>query len=82
MNAEFSSGVGGGGDDAALIAFSADDDCFAFERRIEELFDRDEERVHIDMEDHLHIVGRGFGPAAELLLGACGPKYSRNSELD
>jgi hypothetical protein len=55
VDAEFSSGVGGGRDDAALVGLAAYDDGFAFEGRVEEFFDGDEEGVHIYMaDDSLH----------------------------
>ncbi len=56
VDAEFAGFVRCGGNDAALVALAADDYGFAFERRVEELFDRDEEGVHVDVED-----GAGHG---------------------
>ena len=38
-------------DHAALVPLSADHDRLAFQRRIEQFFHRDEEGVHIDVED-------------------------------
>ena len=55
VNSEFARGVGRGRDDAALIGLSTDDHGFAFERGIEELFDGDEEGVHVDVEVGLHL---------------------------
>ncbi len=54
VNAEFSGGVGGGRDHTALVGLSTDDHGFAFERRIEEFFDGDEEGVHVYVEVGLH----------------------------
>lgn len=39
-------------DQAALVAQSADYHRLAFQRRIEQFFHRDEESVHIDVEDN------------------------------
>ena len=38
-------------DNAALIRFPAHHDRFPFQRRVEQLFNGDEERVHVDMAD-------------------------------
>jgi len=51
VHAEFSGGVGCGGDYSALVALSADDDWLAFQARVEKFFDRHEEGVHVDVED-------------------------------
>jgi len=58
MDAVFAGFVAGGGDDAALCAFAADDDGFAFECGVEEFFDGDEEGVHVDVEDGFHLSPR------------------------
>ncbi len=58
VDAEFARGVGSGRDHAALVGLSADYHGFAFERRIEELFDGDEEGVHVDVEVGLHLMPR------------------------
>jgi hypothetical protein len=58
VDAELARGVGRGRDDAALIGLSTDDHGLAFERRVEEFFDGDEEGVHVDVEVGLH--GGGF----------------------
>ena len=54
MHAELARRVGRGGDHAALIGPSADHHGLALERRIVQLFHRDEERVHIDVEIGAH----------------------------
>ena len=59
VDAELARGVGRGRDDAALIGLSADDHGLAFERRVEELFDGDEEGVHVDVEVGLHCIALG-----------------------
>ena len=41
-------------DDAALVGLSTDNDGLAFEGRVEELFDGNEEGVHVDVEVGLH----------------------------
>src|SRR5580704_15404195 len=60
VNAELSGGVGSGRYHAALIGLPTDHDGLAFERRIEELFDGDEESVHVDVEICLHWTGSQF----------------------
>ena len=57
MHAEFARFVGCSGDNTTLVALASDDHGFAFERGIEQLFHRDEERVHVDVKDGL--AGRG-----------------------
>ena len=64
VDAELARRVGGGGDHAALMRLSADDDGLALERGIEELFDGDEEGVHVDVE-----VGPHAGLLAEMTRG-------------
>lgn len=54
VNAELSGGIRRGGNDAALVGLTTDDYGFAFERGIEELFDGDEEGVHVDVEVSSH----------------------------
>ena len=56
VDAELPRRVGGSGDDAALVGTPADDHGLVLERGIVELFHRDEERVHIDVEDGLHGI--------------------------
>ncbi len=55
VHAELAGGVGGGRDNAALVGLPADDHGLAFERRVEELFDGDEEGVHVDVEVGFHV---------------------------
>ena len=50
MHAELARRVGGGGDHAALIRTASDHHRLAFERGIEQLFHRHEERVHVEVE--------------------------------
>src|SRR5579863_2424386 len=54
MNSKFTRFVGGSRDYAPLVALASHHHGFAFEGRIEQLFHRDEERVHVYVED-------GFG---------------------
>src|ERR1700722_12700382 len=54
VDAELSRGIGRGRDDATLVGLSTDDDGLSLERRVEELFDGDEECVHVDVEIGLH----------------------------
>ena len=61
VDAEFARGVGRGRDDAALVGLAADDHGLAFERGIEELFDGDEEGVHVDVEVSLHPRSSALG---------------------
>ena len=66
VDAVFAGLVAGGGDDTALVALAANDDGLAFEGRVEELFDGDEEGVHVEVEDGLHgstAVSRQGRPA-------------------
>ena len=57
MNAELAGCIGRRSHDAALIGFAADDHRFAFERRIKQFFDGNEECVHIEMANQgLHSV--------------------------
>ncbi len=51
MHSELAGLIGGGGNDAALIALPANYNCFAFQRGIEQFFHGHEEGVHIDVED-------------------------------
>ena len=51
MHSELARFIRSCGDDAALVALSADDHCLAFQRWIEQFLHRDEERVHVDVED-------------------------------
>ena len=51
MDSELARLVGCRGDYTALVALTSDDYGFAFQRRIIEFFDGDEEGVHIDVED-------------------------------
>ena len=45
---------------AALVRPAAHHDGLAFERRIEQLFDGHEERVHVHVEDGLHCTKQPF----------------------
>src|SRR5437016_5404598 len=51
MHTKLSRGVGSCGDYSPLIFCSPYNYRFSFERRIEQLLDGDEERVHVQMED-------------------------------
>src|ERR1700676_4708292 len=51
MYSEFSRGIGGGGDNSALVALAAYNDWLAFQRRIKKFFHGDKEGVHVDVED-------------------------------
>jgi hypothetical protein len=51
MDAKLARLVRGGGDHAALIPLSANNNGFSFQRGVKEFFHGDKERVHIDMED-------------------------------
>ncbi len=55
MNAEFASRVAGRRNHAALVGLSADHDGLAFERWIVQLFDGDEEGVHVEMKVRSHL---------------------------
>ena len=62
VDAEFAGFVAGGGDDTALVWPAADDNGFATEIGAFEEFDRDEEGVHVHVEDgghggHYSVVG-------------------------
>ena len=84
MHAEFPGLIGRRGDDAALVALPANDDSFAFQRGIEELFHGDEEGVHIDVEDGAREGGLGWAAAMRIVaaetslnqIGGCGAKSS------
>ncbi|HET6179787.1 MAG TPA: hypothetical protein VFE61_22890 [Candidatus Sulfotelmatobacter sp.] len=65
VNSELARFVGGGGDNTTLVALAANDDGLAFQRRVEELFDRDEEGVHVDVEDGTGKRGIGYGGHAQ-----------------
>src|SRR4029079_7606257 len=76
MHSEFSGGVGCSGDDSTLVGAAPDDHRLALERRIEQLFDRDEEGVHVEMEERSHgrhsflaSATRGR-PARQLVISA------------
>ena len=51
MHAECPRRVRGCGDNAAFVALASDHDGLAFQRWVEQLFDRDEEGVHVNVED-------------------------------
>ena len=57
MHSELARFVGGGGHHATFPPLSAYHDSLALQRRIEELFHRDEEGVHIDVEDDFRERG-------------------------
>ena len=61
VDAELARFVRGGRNHAALVALSANDHRFAFQRGIEEFFHGDEEGVHIDVEDGAEKRGIGDG---------------------
>src|SRR5690242_17736446 len=54
MHAELARGIRCSRDYAALIGSSADDHRLAFKRRIEQLLDGHEKRVHVEMEVKFH----------------------------
>ena len=56
MHAEFARFVGCRGHHAALVRAAAHDHGLAFERRIEQLFDGHEERIHVHVKDGLHVA--------------------------
>src|SRR5258708_25139135 len=51
MNAESTGRVGSGRDYTAFVALASDHDRLTFQRWIEQLFHRDEEGVHVNMEN-------------------------------
>ena len=51
VNSELACFVRCGRDNTTLVALSADDNCLSFQRRIVQFFHRDEESVHVDVED-------------------------------
>ena len=51
MHAEFAGLIRGRRNHATLVALAAYDHGLSFHRRVEQLFHRNEERVHIDVED-------------------------------
>ncbi len=51
MHAELASGVRSSRDNPALVCFAAHYDGFAFQRRIEQFFDGDEEGIHVEVAD-------------------------------
>ena len=59
VHSEFARLIRRCGDHAAFVALSAHHNCFAFQRGIKQLFHRDEEGVHVDVED-------GFGGGHEV----------------
>ena len=54
VDAKFPCRVAGRGDYAALVGLAAYDDGLAFERWVVEFFHRDEEGVHVEVEDGSH----------------------------
>ncbi len=80
MHSELARRIGGRGDHAALVALAADHDGFPFQRRIVELFHRDEEGVHVDVEDGAGKGGSGMrrGHAGGILAAHAGD-FSRCS---
>jgi hypothetical protein len=72
VDAELARGIGCGRDDAALISLSTDDDGFALERWIEELFDGDEEGVHVDVKVGLHFTASPLRSAQARCSGDMG----------
>ena len=53
MDTKFAGSVRSRRNNAALIPLASHDNRLAFQRGIEEFLDRDEERVHINVEDGL-----------------------------
>jgi hypothetical protein len=67
-------------DHATLVALSSNHNGFAFQRRIKEFFDGDEEGIHVDMkdrsrEDRAGKVGLVGSAHAEGILAAEEPRY-------
>src|SRR5215831_18975597 len=54
MHSELTRFIGCRRDHSALIRLPAHHHCFSLKRGIEQLFNRNEEGVHIDVEDDLH----------------------------
>jgi hypothetical protein len=77
VDSELAGGVGGGGDYAAFVALSADDDGLAFQGGIEEFFHRDEEGVHVDVEDGAGEGGLVGGSHAKGILAAVATESGR-----
>src|SRR5208282_6933812 len=76
MHPKFACLVRSGRNHAALMALAANHDSFAFQRRVREVFHRDEEGVHIDVEDgagESRGVG-GCGHAEGILAVTAGPR--------
>ena len=72
MDSELAGFVGSGGDHSTLVALPANDNGFAFQRRIVEFLDRDEEGVHIDVEDGARERGLLGGSHAWRILAGGG----------
>jgi hypothetical protein len=68
VDTEFAGFVAGGGDDAALVGASADDNGLAAEVGALEEFDGNEESVHVDVEDG--GVGGSFRRIGGVVLGS------------
>ena len=54
VDAIFAGLVGGGRHNATFVGLTADDNGLAFQRRVIEFFDRDEEGIHVEVEDGTH----------------------------
>src|SRR5437879_7545099 len=82
VDSELASFVRRGGDNTALVALSANDDCLSFQRGIVEFFHRDKESVHVDVEDGTGKSGLlGSSHAARILAVAVIPVRSQSDVL-
>src|SRR5438067_5213758 len=62
VDAEFSRAIRGGSYHAPLISLTSDNNGLALERGVEQLLDRNEERVHVDMANQpLHVPRKWLG---------------------
>src|SRR5260370_5087492 len=65
MDAELAGGIGCGRYNATLIVLASDYNGFAFQGRIEQLFDGDEEGVHVHVKDRAHFLMVAGNPASQ-----------------
>ena len=80
MHSKLPRRIGSRRDDSALVPLSSDHDCLAFQGWIEQFFDGDEERVHVDVENSAGESGLlGGSHRATILAAALALFRSANS---
>jgi hypothetical protein len=77
MYAKLAGFVGGRGNDSAVVTLASNDHCLAFERGVEQLFDRHEEGIHVDVKDSFDLIRQGSGNAGAIVRQSRGERQKR-----